>query len=484
MNVIKKFLRLARVFPALFLFSVFASQCFSESKSLSSDVDASRQREFLKVINQLYYFIQQNYVDDVDPEVLYEGALKGMIGALDDPYSFYMPQSEWRSLTDITVGNFGGVGLSITKPPVSTEEKPAYVEVAEPIENTPGAKAGIQSGDLIIAIDGVDTSTITMDEVLSMLRGTVGESVTVKIRRRKTIEFEKTLVRAVIQSPSVKYGFIQNEKIGYIRLTEFSVNTAAKVQEALDSFKESSFKGLIIDLRNNGGGLLDSAVNIADKFIDDGIIVSTKSRLPQENAVYYAMKKKTAVRGIPIVVLINRASASASEILTGALKDSKIAYVVGEKSFGKGSVQVPRPLVNNDGFKITVAKYYSPSDVNIDKIGIKPDLEVLYPEFTEEEQNDWHALEESGAIAAYVDEHPNMTEADISAYAKILRKKYKLEERLIRKMVRNELDRTRSPRLYDLDYDTQLNAAIDVIRKGNFAQLMSSAKTLKEQQEQ
>ncbi|WP_308510048.1 S41 family peptidase [uncultured Treponema sp.] len=484
MKIAKKLLKATRIFSAFILFSIFASQCFSQSNSSSSDIDSAKQRQFLKVIDQLYYFIQQNYVEEVDPQILYEGALKGMLGALDDPYSVYMAQSEWRSLTDTTVGNFGGVGLSITKPLVSTEEKPAYVEVAEPIENTPGAKAGIQSGDLIVAVDGVDTSTITMDEVLSMLRGAVGESVTVKIRRRNTLEFERTLVRAVIQNPSVKYGMIEGEKIGYLRLTEFSVNTAAKVQEALDSFKEASFNGLVIDLRNNGGGLLDSAVDIADKFIDEGIIVSTKSRLAYENAVYHAVKRKTVVRGIPIVVLINRATASASEILSGALKDTKTAYLVGEKSFGKGSVQVPRGLVNNDGFKITVAKYYSPSDTNIDKIGIKPDLEVLYPDFTEEEQNDWHALEESGAIADYVDSHQNMTEAEIASYAKTLQTKYKLEERLLRKMIRNELDRTRSPRLYDLDYDSQLKAAIEVIKGGNFAELMASTKTLKEQQEQ
>lgn len=485
MKIAIKLLKTARALSVFIVFSVFASQCFSQSNSSSSTgIDSAKQRQFLKVIDQLYYFIQQNYVEDVDPQILYEGALKGMLGALDDPYSVYMGQSEWRSLTDTTVGNFGGVGLSITKSPVSTEEKPAYVEVAEPIENTPGAKAGIQSGDLIIAIDGVDTSTITMDEVLGMLRGTVGESVTVRIRRRNSLEFERTLVRAVIQNPSVKYGMIQGEKIGYLRLTEFSVNTASKVQEALDSFKAASFNGLIIDLRNNGGGLLDSAVDIADKFIDEGVIVSTKSRLAYENAVYYAARNKTVVRGIPIVVLINRATASASEILSGALKDTKTAYLVGEKSFGKGSVQVPRGLVNNDGFKITVAKYYSPSDTNIDKIGIKPDLEILYPELTEEEQNDWHALEESGAIADYVERSQDMTESEIASYAKSLRKKYNLEERLLRKMIRNELDRTRPPRLYDLDYDSQLNAAIEVIKSGNFWELMSSVKTLKEQQEQ
>ena len=473
-----------RNFCALFLLSLFASQCFAQSASRSSETNSTKQRQYLDVINQLYYFIQQNYVEEVDPVVLYEGALKGMLGALDDPYTTYMPQSEWRSLTDTTTGNFGGVGLSITKPATSTEEKPAYVEVAEPIENTPGARAGILSGDLIIEIDGVDTSTITMDEVLNLLRGTVGESVTVKIRRRKTLEFERTLVRAVIENPSVKYGMIEGEKIGYIRISEFTVNTAAKVQEALDSFKAASYKALIIDLRNNGGGLLSTAIEIADKFIDEGIIVSTKSRLAYENSVYYAAKNKTVVKEIPVVVLVNRASASASEILSGALKDSKTAYIVGEKTFGKGSVQIPHSLVNNDGFKVTVAKYYSPSDTNIDKIGIKPDLEVLYPEFSEQEQEDWHKLSESNAIEKYVESHPDMSEKAIASYAKTLKKTYNLEERLLRKMIRNEVYRTRSSLLYDLDFDLQLQAAIEVSKKPNFPKLLAQTKTLKEQQDQ
>jgi carboxyl-terminal processing protease len=472
-----------RIFVSFFFLSIFASQCFSQSSSATADSKIAKQRQYLDVINQLFYYIQQNYVDEVDAQKLYEGALNGMLGALDDPYSVYMTQSEWRSLTDTTVGNFGGVGLIITKSAESTEEKPAYVEVVEPIENSPGEKAGIRTGDLIIEIEGTDTSTISMEEVLGKLRGVVGESVNVKIRRKKTYEFDATLVRAVIENPSVKYGLI-NSKIGYIRLSEFTVNTAAKVQEALDSFKNSSaLKGVVIDLRNNGGGLLQSAVDIADKFMDEGVIVSTKSRLAYENSVYYAEKRKTSLRNVPVVVLINRASASASEILTGALKDSRTAYVIGEKSFGKGSVQVPRGLFNNDGFKITVAKYYSPSDVNIDKIGIQPDMEVLYPEQSDEEIQAWKNLDESGKISAYVESHPNMTETEISAYAKRLKKDYNLEERILRKLIRNEIDRTTSSRLYDLDFDLQLNAAINVIESGNFKKLMESAKTLKEQQE-
>ena len=434
----------------------------------------------MELINTLYYYIQQNYVEEVDPEILYEGAIKGMLEALDDPYSVYMPKDEWRSLKDTTVGSFGGVGLSITKPTENTPEKPAYVEVAQPIEDSPGARAGIQAGDKITAINGENTATMTMNEVLDKLRGVVGTSVTVTILRGKTMTFDKTLVRAVIENPTVKYGMIGS--VGYLRITEFSSNTTSRVQEALDSFSDANYDSLIIDLRNNGGGLLSAAVEIADKFIDSGIIVATKSRISYENSVYTAHARKTKVKKIPVIVLINGASASASEILAGALKDTHVAYLVGERTFGKGSVQIPSDLINNDGFKITVARYYSPSDTNIDKIGIPPDREVAYPTFTPEQETAYSNLMNSTTIADYVESHPDMSEADISDYATVLSKNYPLETRVLRKIVRNEVERLKPTRLYDLDYDLQLKETLRILREEDFFDLIKNTKTLKELQ--
>ncbi len=477
-------LNVQKALCALFLFiilSVTASQCFAESKTSEKK---NTCRQYSDMMSSLFYFIQQNYVDEVDPEVLYEGAIRGMLESLDDPYSSYLDKAEWRSLTDTTVGNFGGVGLQITKPYESTPEKPAYVEVAQPIENSPGAKAGIISGDLIIKIEDVDTSTISMEEVLGMLRGTVGEDVKVTIRRGKTLEFERVLTRAVIENPTVKYGMIENTKTGYIRISSFSANTAKNVQDALDSFKENKYDSLIIDLRNNGGGLLSSAVDIADKFIDSGVIVSTKSRLKYENSVYFASDKKTVVHNIPIVVLVNGASASASEILSGAFKDTKTAYLVGQKTYGKGSVQVPNSLLDSDGFKITVARYYSPSDVNIDKKGIMPDEEVLFPEFSEEEEERLEKLLSSNVIEKYVEEHAEMSEKNIETYASSLCKEYNLDGRVVRKLIRNEVDRTKPSRLYDMDYDVQLKKALEIVHSPDFAQKLSSVKTLKEMEEE
>lgn len=462
------------VFITIALAVVSSVQCFAQSSKKSS----SDSEQYLQVIEELYQYIQNNYVEEVDPQKLYEGALRGMLNSLDDPYSEYLDQNDWRSITDTTSGSFGGVGLSISKPNESTPEKPAYVDVIAPIDDSPGAKAGIQPGDKIIKIGNVDTTTITMEEVLSLLRGPKGTTVKITILRGKSMVFDVTLTRAIIENPTVKYGMIGST--GYIRLSSFSGTTTARFQEALDSFQSQGYKSLIIDLRNNGGGLLQTAVNIADKFIDDGTIVATKSRISYENSVFYARKKNTVVKNIPVIVLINEGSASASEILAGALKDAKVAYLVGANTYGKGSVQIPSQLLNNDGFKITVARYYTPSDVNIDKTGIPPDREVLYPEFTEEDDAVYLKLIEDDVISKYVENHPNMTEADIASYAETLHKTYKLELRFLRKMIRNEVYRTKPAMLYDLDYDIQLNAALEILEKEDVNKLIKNSKTLKQ----
>lgn len=463
--------------------TIGASQCFAKSTSDSADTTAEQDRQYLELINSVFDYVKRNYVDEVDAKTLYEGAMKGMLESLNDPYTTYLDESDWSSLNDTTTGNFGGVGLSISKPNESTPDKPAYVEVASPIEDTPGFRAGIQAGDLIIKINNKETPPMTMDEVLGMLRGTVGEPVIVTIRRGKNMEFDKTLVRAVIEVPTVKYGMIGS--VGYMRIIEFTPNTADRVQAAIDSFKKNNFTSLIIDLRNNPGGLITSVSDVADKFIDNGPIVSTKSRITYENSVYSANPRKTTMpKNMPIIVLINRGSASASEILSGALKDDHLAYLVGERTYGKGSVQQPIPLPNNDGFKMTIARYYTPSDTNIDKVGIPPDREVLYPDFTDAEEKTYTDMTNGNVVGKYVDAHPNMAEADIASYAETLRKTYKLDSRVLRKMIRNEVERTKTTPLYDLDYDLQLNEALKILSKENFSVLMKTTKTLKELQQQ
>lgn len=463
-----------------FAVSIFASQCFAQSGAPSSD---ESNFQYMKKITAVFDYVKKNYVDETDAKVLYEGALKGMLEALKDPYTQYLDATTMRTLSDTTNGNFGGVGLSISKAIESTPEKPAYVEVASPIEDSPGAKAGILSGDYITAIDGEDTAPMTMEEVLNHLRGEVGKGVTVSILRGKDIAFDVKLIRAVIEVPTVKFGMIND--VGYLRIIEFTPDTPSRVQEALDAFAKANYRNLIIDLRDNPGGLITSVVDVADKFINDGAIVSTKSRLAFENRVFTASAKMTTVPPrLPIVVLINRGSASASEILSGALKDNHLAYLVGQRTYGKGSVQQVIPLSNVDGFKITMARYYTPSDTNIDKVGIPPDKEVLYPELTEAESKAYADLIKSDEIGKYVSLHKNMNEQAIANYALTLKQTYCLDASLLRRLIRLEVNRTKPAALYDLDYDIQLKAALAIFERENFQRLVRKTKTLKQLQDE
>lgn len=470
---------------AFAFYSIFAPGAFAQQKNSEKKKSNASTSQYMQLINTIFGFVMQNYVDEVDPETLYSGALKGMMESLDDPYTQYLDSASMRGLTDTTVGEFGGVGLSITKPLVSTPEKPAYVEVSSPIEGGPGFKAGIQAGDFITAINGTATPDITMDEVLKMLRGKVGETVNVTIKRGKNMVFDVALTREIIEVPTVKFGtiFQSSKKIGYIKIIEFTPLTPEKVQQALDSFG-NDYEGIVIDLRNNPGGLITSVRDVADKFIDDGTIVYTKNRNGEIEQLFSASKENTTVKeNVPIIVLINKGSASASEILSGALKDHKKAYLIGERSYGKGSVQQLFPLYNNDGVKITIARYYTPSDVNIDKIGIPPDREVKLIELSENEEKIYVDLVNDDAISKYVESHPNMKESEIDRGAKELGAKYALNQRFLRRLLRMEVYRTKDPMLYDLDFDTQLVEALKTLTSEDFSQLVESTLTLKELQD-
>lgn len=480
MKVTSKFWKI--VFTSVFI--LFTTQCFAES-TVDRDSKISSY-QYLKKLNSVFDFVQKNYVDELDPEILYQGALKGMMDAIGDPYTLYLDSDAMRDLNDTTAGSFGGVGLSITKPTENTPEKPAYVEVSSPIEDTPGAKAGIQSGDFITAIDGKPTPEMTMNQVLQNLRGEIGSEVTVTILRGTNMVFDIRLVRALIEVPTVKYSMIEDTKIGYCRLIQFTPDTPLRVQDALDEFEKQNYDKLIIDLRDNPGGLITSVVDIADKFIDNGPIVTTKSRLLFENQQFTAKKEKSTVKkDIPIVVLINHGSASASEILSGALKDNHLAYLVGERSYGKGSVQQVVPLSNIDGIKLTMARYYTPSDTNIDKIGIPPDLEIKNLEkFTDEQEENYVKMIKDNVIAETVEKNPLMKDAEIAAHATEIAAKYSMEERLVRRLIRVQLQKSQPTPVYDLDFDLQLKKAIEIVTSPDFKTMVKSTKTLKQLQEE
>lgn len=434
-------------------------------------------QEYLEMINSVYNYVLQNYVEDVDPEILYRGAMEGMLNALEDPYTQYLDMSQQRTITDTTAGQFGGVGLTITKS--------EYIEVTNPIEGTPGWRAGIQIGDLIIKIGETDTKDLILEDAVSLLRGEPGTDIEVTIRRGDTMEFNVVLTRELIEVPTVKYGFIPEApgKTGLLRIIEFTPLTSMRVQEALDYFIENNFTSLILDLRDNPGGVLSSVEEVANKFIDEGVIVSTRGRKSYYSDAYYASPTYTTMpKNIPVVVLINGGSASASEILAGALKDTKSAYLVGQNTYGKGSVQEPRGLPYEDGFKLTIAKYYSPSGANIDEVGIPPDETVNLPGVSVEEQQIYVDLMNSNKIYDFANEHKDVTEKEIEEFAEKLYAEYPLEKVVLRRLIRIYSVSTET--LYDLDYDTQLQRAIEIANSQDFYEMLEKTKTLLEIEEE
>jgi carboxyl-terminal processing protease len=422
---------------------------------LAGNQEAETQR-LLSTFFEVFRFVQENYVDEekVNPKNLVDGALRGMFEALDDPHSAYLSAEEMRDLDDTTMGRFGGVGLIISK-------IDRGVEVVAPIEGTPAYRAGVNAGDLIVAVDGESVVDLNIDEVLSVLRGEPGSSVTMTIIRGKSLRFDVRLVRDMIEVPTVRQDMIPGG-IGYLRIIQFTPLTVDRVKEALHQFADSAYSSLIIDLRSNPGGLLSAVIDISDFFLSKGPIVSTRSRVASENHVFYASTRNTLVPAdLPIVVLIDRGSASASEILAGALQDTGRATIMGEKSYGKGSVQQIK-RVGDAGFRLTMSRYYTPLGKNIDKIGISPDVPVQEPELSEEEEQALSRIIEEELIKDFLSRYPDPTDENIGSFEKELADKdIRLDDRYVRRLVRNELNRTNNnPPVYDLEFDLVLQEAV------------------------
>ena len=437
-----------------------------------------RNRRYAEIIRQVMDFIQRNYVEEVDSQVIFEGAMTGIFEALGDPYSAFLPESEMRGLNDTTQGVFGGVGLFISQP---RRTGPNYVEVSSPIEGTPGWRAGINPGDLIISIDGEPTDRLTMDEVLGRLRGHPGTDVNLMIRRGERLGFPVTLTRAIIEVPTARHAMIGD--IGYLRLTSFTPMTANRAAEAIAYFRSNNYQGMILDLRDNFGGLLNAAIDVASLFLDGGVVVRTRSRIPAENQTFSTRRPAVVPHDIPIIVLINRGSASASEIVAGALKDRGRAFLVGETTFGKGSVQQVYPLLGNVGFRLTTARYVTPNNAVIDGIGIPPDRMVRLPDFAAADAADLNRLINDDLISVFVRDNPNATVAQRDAFARSLATQYSLDVALIRRLIRNAQNRTAAP-VFDLEYDIQLQEAVNILRGGDFQYLLQTAQTLQALQEE
>ena len=312
--------------------------------------------------------INNEYVDEVNQSEAMDAAINGVLQSLD-PYSAYMSPESFIEMETETSGKFGGLGIEVGM-------EFGVVKVITPMDGSPAEREGVKAGDYIVKIDGTQVQGKTLLEAVELMRGPVGSSLEITVRRKgvkKALVFE--IVREIIEVKSVKSKII-DENVGYIRLTSFNENSSKQIKDKIKNFKRNKINKYVLDLRNNPGGLLSQAVKISDFFLNNGEIVSTKSRKSSENRKYFA-KKGDIINGETLIVLINYGSASASEIVAGALKEHKRAIVIGENSYGKGSVQSIIPLKNKGAIRLTISKYYLPSGKSISGTGIVPDIEVL-----------------------------------------------------------------------------------------------------------
>ena len=348
-----------------FYFLVFLSSFFFSYSINSAEIDIYKK---IDLFGEVLEKINKQYVDEIDQSEGMDSAINGLLQSLD-PYSSYMSPEIFQEMQTETSGEFGGLGIEVSM-------EAGVVKVITPIDDTPASKAGIKAGDYIVKIDNVQVQGKSLSEAVDLMRGLVGTDIELTVRRRgvkKALTFNIT--REIIEVQSVKSDLLENN-IGYIRLTSFNDNSSDQIKKKIKKLKENeNLKAFILDLRNNPGGLLTQAIKISDFFLENGEIVSTKSRKKSENRKWFA-RKGDITDGKTLVVLINYGSASASEIVAGALKDHKRAIILGENSYGKGSVQSIIPLKNKGAIRLTVAKYYLPSGKSISEVGVRPDIEV------------------------------------------------------------------------------------------------------------
>ena len=348
-----------------FYFIIFLTQLLFLKQLNSAEIDIYKK---IDLFGEVLEKINKEYVDEINQSESMDSAINGLLQSLD-PYSAYMSPEIFQEMQTETSGEFGGLGIEVSM-------EAGVVKVISPIDDTPASKAGIKAGDYIVKINNIQVQGKSLSEAVDLMRGPVGSAIELTVRRRgvkKALTFNIT--REIIEVQSVKSDLLDNN-IGYIRLTSFNDNSSQQIKKQIKKLKKNeNLKAFILDLRNNPGGLLSQAIKISDFFLENGEIVSTKSRKKSENKRWFA-KKGDITDGKTLLVLINYGSASASEIVAGALKDHKRAIILGESSYGKGSVQSIIPLKNKGAIRLTVAKYYLPSGDSISEVGVRPDIEV------------------------------------------------------------------------------------------------------------
>ena len=351
------------IFNKLFISFLFFFLSTNLSNSANDDIYKK-----IDLFSEVLDKINKEYVDDVNQSDAMDAAINGVLQSLD-PYSSYVSPQSFENIKTETSGQFGGLGIEVGM-------EAGVVKVISPIDNSPASKVGVKAGDYIVKINDIQVQGKTLTEAVELMRGPVGSDIEITIRRigeKKALNFK--IIREIIKVESVKSKIIE-EKTGYLRLTSFNENSSNQIKNKIKEFKkDKKIENYILDLRNNPGGLLSQAVKITDFFLNNGEIVSTKSKRKYENRKWFA-KKGDIINGETLVVLINYGSASASEIVAGALKDHKRAILIGENTYGKGSVQSIIPLKNNGAIRLTVSKYYLPSGKSISEVGVTPDIEI------------------------------------------------------------------------------------------------------------
>lgn len=356
---------------------IFATSANADSNELKeSSVNTSRLEAYLK-FTRIVQLIEEQYVDDINTSDIINNALKGMLSNLD-AHSSFMDKKETKELQVQTHGEFGGLGITVGM-------KDGALTVIAPLEGTPADRAGVKAGDIILKIDNQATIGMTIDKAVSIMRGKPNTPILLTIvRKGESKPLKIKIIRDIIEIQSV-YSKTIGDNILYLRITSFDQKVVDGMRKAIKKNKGMGIKGIIIDLRNNPGGLLNQAIGVVDMFVKKGAIVSQKGKIPEENLIYNATSEDTDTK-TPLVVLINGGSASASEIVSGSLQDHKRAVIVGKKSFGKGSVQVVMPINQDEALRLTIARYYLPSGRTIQAVGVTPDVEVSYGEIKKAEE--------------------------------------------------------------------------------------------------
>ncbi len=410
----------------VFLGLLGAAAVNAKENKKSQEEDAVDTYEMLNLFGEVLERTKLSYVEEVSDKKLIESAINGMLVSLD-PHSSFLDAQSFKYMNEQTKGKFGGLGIEVTM-------EQGVVKVVSPIDDTPASEAGIKPGDYITHIDGRQVMGLSLNDAVDKMRGKVGTKVRLTIVRANEQPFDVVVKREEIKIQSVKND-IKADDVVYIRITSFSEDVDKMTEKAIEKAKKSvkNLKGIVIDVRNNPGGLLDQAVNVSDLFLDKGEIVSTRSR-NAEDTVRYSAQKGDIAKGLPIVVLINSGSASASEIVAGALQDHKRAVILGEKSFGKGSVQTVIPLDKYGAMRLTTARYYTPSGRSIQAEGITPDI-IVHP-----------------AKVEVIDNSFNMSEAEFDNALKNDTKKASTKQS----------DKEKEDE--DLEKDYQLSRAVDMVK--------------------